>query len=73
MYFFACKKGERMIGNKIKELREKNEMSQEMLAKEANLSFRTIQRIEANKGFNFSSLQKIAKVFNVNIEELIKK
>ena len=62
-----------MIGNKIKELREKNEMSQEMLAKEANLSFRTIQRIEANKGFNFSSLQKIAKVFNVNIEELIKK
>ena len=35
---FLCKKGERMIGNKIKELREKNAMSQEMLAKEANLS-----------------------------------
>ena len=60
--------------NKIKQLREQLNLSQEKLARLADVSNNTIINMEAGKQNNptIETLQKIAKVLNVSIEELIK-
>ena len=61
--------------SKIKRLREKLGLSQEKLARLADVSNNTIINIEAGKQQNptVDTIKKIAKALNVPIEDLIKK
>jgi transcriptional regulator with XRE-family HTH domain len=58
----------------IKKLREKQKLSQEKLARLADVSNNTIVNIEAGKQNNptIETLKKIAKALNTPIEDLIK-
>ena len=60
--------------SKIKRLREKLDLSQEKLARLADVSNNTIINIEAGKQQNptVDTIKKIAKALNVPIEDLIK-
>lgn len=60
--------------SKIKRAREKLGLSQEKLARLADVSNNTIINIEAGKQQNTTveTLKKIAKALNVPIEDLIK-
>ena len=60
--------------NKIKQLREKQGLSQEKLARLSDVSNNTIINIEIGKQNNptIDTLQKIAKALHVSIEDLIK-
>jgi len=60
--------------SKIKRIREKLGLSQEKLARLANVSNNTIINIEAGKQGNptIETLKKIAKALNTPIESLIK-
>ncbi len=59
---------------KIKQLREKNGLSQEKLARLANVSNNTMVNIESGKQTNptIETVSKIAKALSVEIEELLK-
>jgi len=54
----------------IKNLRLQRAWSQEHLASLTNLSTRTIQRIEKNDTASLESLNILAKVFELNIQDL---
>ena len=58
---------------KVKQLREKLSLSQEKLARLADVSNNTIINIEAGKQDNptIDTLKKVAKALNVSVEELI--
>lgn len=58
---------------KIKKLREKKGLSQEKLARLADVSNNTIVNIESGKQTNptIETVSKIAKALDVSIEELI--
>jgi len=57
---------------RIKELRNKKGMSQEILAEESGLSLRTIQRIEKGESNpTGDSLKRLSNALNVNPDELI--
>ncbi len=60
--------------NKIKRLREKLGLSQEKLARLADVSNNTIINIEAGKQQTptIDTIKKIAKALSVSIEDLIK-
>jgi DNA-binding XRE family transcriptional regulator len=60
--------------SKIKQAREKLGLSQEKLARLADVSNNTIINIEAGKQKNptIETLKKIAKALNIPIEDLIK-
>jgi len=62
------------IARTIKRLREKTGLSQEKLARLADVSNNTIINIEVGKQNNptIETLKKIAKALNISIEELIK-
>ena len=62
------------ISKTVKRLREKMGISQEKLARLADVSNNTIINIEAGKQGNptIETLKKIAKALNVPIEDLIK-
>ena len=62
------------IAKTVKRLREKMEISQEKLARLADVSNNTIINIEAGKQGNptIETLKKIAKALNTPIEDLIK-
>lgn len=59
---------------KVKRLREKLGLSQEKLARLADVSNNTIINIESGKQQNprVETLKRISKALNVSIEELIK-
>ena len=61
------------LGKRIKELRSKLDISQDQLAKKANIPFSTLVKIEAGYTPNPSmeTLIKIADAFKVTIDELI--
>jgi transcriptional regulator with XRE-family HTH domain len=61
------------LGKKIKEFRGKLNLSQDQLAKKANIPFSTLVKIESGYTPNPSieTLIKIADAFNVSIDELI--
>lgn len=54
----------------IKELRIKKGLSQEQLAQLSNLSSRTIQRIEKDNKASCESLNALAKVFELEVNDL---
>ncbi len=62
------------IADNIRALRVKRGISQDRLSKLADLSLNTIVKIEAGKNSNPTvvTLLKIAKLFNVRIDDLIK-
>jgi transcriptional regulator with XRE-family HTH domain len=62
------------LAKTVKRLREKMGISQEKLARLADVSNNTIINIEAGKQNNptIETLRKIAKALNVPIEDLIK-
>lgn len=64
---------ENMIGNKIKEYRERRGISQDRLSKMADLSLNTIVKIESGKNPNptIRTLHKIAKSFDIKVDDLI--
>ncbi|HEY0666603.1 MAG TPA: helix-turn-helix domain-containing protein [Sphingobacteriaceae bacterium] len=58
-------------GKKVKELRLKQNSSQEELAEAAQLSLRTIQRIESGESEpRGDTLKRLAKALNVTVDEL---
>ena len=61
------------LGKRIKELRSKSDISQDQLAKKADIPFSTLVKIEAGYTPNPSmeTLIKIADAFEVTIDELI--
>ena len=54
----------------VKELRVKNNWSQEQLATMSGLSTRTIQRVESGQSASIETLKSLASVFEVNINRL---
>ena len=67
-------KDQSTIGKTIRKYRQEKEMSQEALARAANLSLPTIVKIESGETPNPSidTVQKIAKAFGVSIDDLMK-
>jgi transcriptional regulator with XRE-family HTH domain len=61
------------LAKKVKQLRGKLGLSQEKLARLADVSNNTIINIEAGKQDNptIDTLKKVAKALNVSVEELI--
>ena len=61
------------LAKKVKQLREKLGLSQEKLARLADVSNNTVINIEAGKQDNptIDTLKKVAKALNVPIEDLI--
>jgi len=61
------------LAKKVKQLREKLGLSQEKLARLADVSNNTIINIEAGKqdNPNIDTLKKVAKSLNVSVENLI--
>lgn len=61
-----------ITGTVIRELREKNELTQSELAEKLGVSDKTISKWETGKGYpDISLLEPIAKVFGVSITELL--
>ena len=62
------------IATNLKKLREAKKLSQEKLARLADVANNTIVKIEAGKNKNptLETLTRIAKVFNVGVDDLIK-
>lgn len=61
-----------VTGAVIKELREKNQLTQSELAEQLNVSDKTISKWETAKGYpDISLLEPIAKVFGISLTELI--
>lgn len=61
-----------MLGDKVKELRKMNHITQQQLAKALNLSQSTIGMMEKNKqGASKKTLMKIADFFNVTVDFLL--
>ncbi|PCJ26995.1 MAG: hypothetical protein COA97_04690 [Flavobacteriales bacterium] len=64
----------RLDGNKIKEARKLNGLTQEALADLAKMNLRTIQRIENSESVpNGSSLNLICDALNININDVVVK
>jgi len=61
------------IANNLRKLRKTKGLSQERLARLANVANNTIVKIEAGKNKNptLDTLKKIAKVLEVSVDELI--
>ena len=61
-----------VTGTVIKELREKNNLTQVELAEKLSVSDKTISKWETAKGYpDISLLEPLVKVFNISITELI--
>lgn len=63
-----------MLAKKIKEIRKKKGISQDKLAREANVSYNTIVKIEAggSKNPTVLTLAGIAKALGVSLDDLAK-
>ena len=62
------------IANNLRKLRKAKGLSQERLARLANVANNTIVKIEAGKNKNptLDTLKKIAKALEVSVDDLIK-
>jgi transcriptional regulator with XRE-family HTH domain len=62
-----------MIGDNIKKLRKKTKLTQDGLARKADIPYTTLTKIESNvvKNPSVQTIAKIAKALSVNMEELI--
>jgi len=54
----------------LKELRQKQMLSQELLAEKSGLSLRTIQRVESGHRVSYASLRSLAVTFDINVDKL---
>lgn len=63
-----------MIGKNIKDFRFKKGISQDRLSKLTDLSLNTIVKVESGRNPNptIDTLTRIAKVFNVKVDDLIR-
>ncbi len=63
----------RSILDNIKKIRKKKGWSQERLAREADISYQTLIKIEQNRVKNpkLQTLIKIARALNVTLDELV--
>jgi transcriptional regulator with XRE-family HTH domain len=63
-----------MIGNNIRRIRKQKKLTQERLARQADISLNTLTKIESGfaKAPNIKTVAKIARVLNVSVDELIK-
>ena len=61
-----------MLAKRIRELRNKKGISQEKLARLADVSYNTIVKIEAGESKNpsFRTMSGIAKALNVSLDDL---
>jgi DNA-binding XRE family transcriptional regulator len=65
-------KSSEMLAQNLKKLRKQRKLSQEKLARLADISYNTIIKIEAGKANNptFQTLSKLADAFGVSMDEL---
>ena len=63
-----------MLAKRIRELRNKRKISQEKLARLANVSYNTIVKIESGESKNptIQTMKGIAKSLDISLDELIK-
>jgi transcriptional regulator with XRE-family HTH domain len=63
-----------MIGDNIKKLRKKKGLSQDNLARKANMPYATLIKIESNavKKPSVQNVAKIAEALQVKIEDLLR-
>lgn len=63
-----------MIGDNVKKFRKKKGLTQDGLARKADIPYTTLTKLESNvvKKPSVQTVAKIAKALNVNMEELIK-
>ncbi len=63
-----------MIGENIKKIRKKKNISQDKLSKLADITHTTLAKIEAgiNSNPTIKTLKKIADALNVTVDELLK-
>jgi len=64
-----------MLSKKIRELRNKKGLSQEKLARLANVSYNTIVKIESGESKNptFQTMAGIANALNISLDRLADK
>ena len=62
-----------MIAINVKRLRKQKQLSQDKLARLADIPYNTLVKIESGKSDNptFETLSKLADVFGVSIDELV--
>ena len=61
-----------MLSVNLKKLRKQKKLSQDKLARLADIPYNTLVKIESGKSINptFETLSKLADVFNISIDEL---
>jgi len=71
----ANKQANNLLGKKIKELRLKNNLSQDELARKAEVPYTTLTKIEVSviKKPSVFVVAKIAKALNISLDKLINK
>ena len=64
-----------MLGQNIKKYRKRLKLSQEELAKKANITYSTLIKIESgvNKNPTLDTIQKLASTFKISLDELVEK
>ncbi len=64
-----------MLANNIRKFRKKNKLSQEELARKANITYSTLIKIETGVNINptIATLTKIAKALNTTLDKLVGK
>ena len=69
------KQANNLLGKKIKELRLKNNLSQDELARKADVPYTTLTKIEVSviKKPSVFVVAKIAKALNISLDKLINK
>lgn len=62
-----------MLASNIKKLRKQHTLSQEQLAKKADITYSTLIKIESgnNKNPTLETLTKLAGVFKISLDELV--
>ena len=62
-----------MLSQNIKKLRKQHKLSQEELAKKAEITYSTLIKIEsgANKNPTLDTMRKIAGAFGISLDELV--
>jgi len=62
-----------LAGDNVKKLRKKNGLTQDALARKADIPYTTLTKLESNvvKKPSVQTIAKIAKALNVDIEALI--
>ncbi|MCB1196873.1 MAG: helix-turn-helix transcriptional regulator [Deltaproteobacteria bacterium] len=61
------------LGNRIKELRKKNNLTQESLAERSNVSVKHIQRLESKTpcGVRLVTLYQLAQALDISLSKLV--